>query len=68
MNNSSSTCCLDTAFHFSSSDQLFATCESEGDLKYVSLEWLKRMKRAAARTKDLADLEHLDELSKPTEH
>jgi hypothetical protein len=41
-------------------DQLFATCETQGNLKYVSLEWLKKMKRVAGRTKDRADLEYFE--------
>lgn len=34
--------------------------EAEG-FRYVSLEWLRKMKRAAGRTKDLLDLENLPE-------
>jgi len=41
--------------------QLFSSgVEAEG-LHYASLEWLKKMKKAAARTKDLLDLENLPE-------
>lgn len=36
-----------------------SSIESEG-LRYTSLDWLKRMKRAAGRTKDKLDLEQLD--------
>jgi hypothetical protein len=35
-----------------------SSIEAEG-LRFVSLDWLRRMKRAAGRTKDLLDLEKL---------
>jgi hypothetical protein len=39
--------------------QLLATSVEVGGIRFASLEWLRRMKRAAGRTKDLLDLENL---------
>ncbi len=39
--------------------QLFATGVEGAGLTFASLSWLRRMKRAAGRTKDHADLEEL---------
>jgi hypothetical protein len=39
--------------------ELFADSVSLGQLRFVSLRWLRRMKEQAARHKDLDDLEHL---------
>jgi hypothetical protein len=38
---------------------LFADSETANGVNYVSLEWLRRMKEASGRTKDLLDLEKL---------
>ena len=35
-----------------------SACEHDG-IRYVSLHWLRRLKTAAARPRDLADLENL---------
>lgn len=40
-------------------NELIKTSIPLAGARYASLEWLKRMKRAAARSKDLADLEQL---------
>ncbi len=40
-------------------DELFATAEVSGQRRFASLEWLKKMKRAAGRPQDQIDLEHL---------
>ena len=44
---------------------LYATAELSGGLRFASLEWLRRMKRTAERTKDRADLEELEKLHGP---
>jgi hypothetical protein len=41
--------------------QLIATGMDVGDLKFASLDALRRMKRASGRTKDLLDLDNLPE-------
>lgn len=46
-------------------EQLFATSLEADGIRYASLEFLRKMKKAAGRTKDLADLEHLDKLHPP---
>lgn len=38
---------------------LFATAIEVGGVRYTSLDWLKKMKQAAGRPKDLADLSQL---------
>jgi len=40
--------------------QLFETAVEGDGYRFSSLEWLKRMKRAAGRSKDLVDLEELE--------
>ena len=40
---------------------LFDSAVAMGDLKFVSLDWLRRMKHASARPKDLEDLQNLSE-------
>jgi len=40
-------------------DDLFATAVTFGGQPFVSLAWLKRMKAAAGRPRDLEDLRHL---------
>jgi hypothetical protein len=40
-------------------DVLFEDCETARGLKFVSLRWLRRMKAASQRPKDLMDLENL---------
>lgn len=40
-------------------DDLFATAQKSGTLRFVSLSWLRKMKLAAGRPQDLIDLEHL---------
>lgn len=40
-------------------EQLFASSVMAHDLSFASLEWLRRMKRASGRAKDLLDLENL---------
>ena len=40
---------------------LFDSAVAMGDLKFVSLDWLRRMKDASARPKDLEDLQNLSE-------
>ncbi len=40
-------------------DELFSTAVSIGQRRFASLEWLKRMKRAAGRPQDEIDLRHL---------
>ncbi len=40
-------------------DGLFSTAVSIGQRRFASLEWLKRMKRAAGRPQDEIDLRHL---------
>jgi hypothetical protein len=40
-------------------EELFATAKELNGMKYPSLDWLRRMKIAAGRGKDLDDLEHL---------
>lgn len=39
--------------------QLFDSAEVLNEIRFVSLDWLRKMKQAAGRPKDLADLEHL---------
>jgi hypothetical protein len=41
--------------------ELFAEPELLGELRFVSLSWLRKLKTAAGRHKDLDDLEHLPE-------
>jgi hypothetical protein len=41
--------------------ELLATAVEAAGLRFASLDWLRRMKRAAARPKDLLDLENLPE-------
>jgi hypothetical protein len=38
---------------------LFESCREAEGLRFVSLEWLRRLKAAAGRPKDLLDLENL---------
>lgn len=40
-------------------DDVFASAESVGELKFINLFWLRRMKAAAGRPQDLIDLAHL---------
>ena len=40
-------------------EDLFSTAIEVGGTRYASLEWLKKMKQAAGRPKDLADLSQL---------
>jgi hypothetical protein len=40
---------------------LFDSAVAMGDLAFVSLDWLRRMKHASARPKDLDDLQNLSE-------
>ncbi|NLX97952.1 MAG: hypothetical protein GXY83_17455 [Rhodopirellula sp.] len=40
-------------------DELLASSQESGGRKFVSLEWLRRMKQAAGRPKDRIDLENL---------
>ena len=40
-------------------DDLFATAITAGGRPFASLEWLRRMKVAAGRPRDLEDLKHL---------
>ena len=40
---------------------LFDSAVAMGDLKFVSLDWLRRMKHASARPKDLEDLQNLSD-------
>ena len=40
-------------------DAVIASGHEVAGLRVVSVEWLRKMKAAAGRTKDLADLEHL---------
>jgi hypothetical protein len=40
-------------------EEIFADSVLLGDLRFVSLTWLRKMKAAASRHKDLDDLEHL---------
>ena len=42
--------------------ELFNDAVPLGQLRFVSLGWLRKLKRAASRHKDLDDLEHLPEL------
>ncbi len=46
-------------FPDASLDDLFATAHVVGKHRFASLEWLKRMKRAAGRAQDQLDLENL---------
>lgn len=39
--------------------QLFESAELLKGIRFVSLDWLRRMKRASGRPQDLKDLEHL---------
>jgi hypothetical protein len=39
--------------------ELLADSIASGNLRFVSLSWLRRLKAQAARHKDLDDLEHL---------
>jgi hypothetical protein len=39
--------------------EIFADCVEVENLRFVSLQWLRKLKRAAGRHKDLDDLEHL---------
>lgn len=41
--------------------ELFSTSIDADGIRYCSLDWLRKMKKAAARTKDLLDLENLPE-------
>jgi hypothetical protein len=41
--------------------QLAASSEEEHGIRYVSLAWLRRMKKTAGRGKDVVDLENLPE-------
>jgi hypothetical protein len=43
-------------------DELFKDSVAAGNLRFVSLPWLRKLKAAAARHKDLDDLEHLPEV------
>lgn len=40
-------------------DDLFATAQKSGPLRFASLWWLRKMKLASGRPQDLIDLEHL---------
>ncbi len=40
-------------------DELFATAETIGSLRFASLNWLRRMKQASGRPQDKIDLENL---------
>jgi len=40
-------------------EEVFADSVKLGDLRFVSLRWLRRLKECAGRHKDLDDLEHL---------
>jgi hypothetical protein len=40
---------------------LLGSAVEAGGLKYVSLEWLRRLKQASGRPKDLLDLQNLPE-------
>ena len=42
-----------------SSDDVFFDSIELDNLRFVSLRWLRKLKRAAGRHKDLDDLEHL---------
>lgn len=42
-------------------DQLFMTSVEFGGFRFASLDWLRRMKSASGRSKDLTDLENLVE-------
>jgi hypothetical protein len=42
-------------------DDLFSNAVFLGELRFVSLYWLRKLKTAAGRHKDLDDLEHLPE-------
>ena len=42
--------------------ELFDDAVALGELRFVSLAWLRKLKRTANRHKDLDDLEHLPEL------
>ena len=42
-------------------ERLFATAVDQGSHRYVSLEWLRKMKSAASRPKDQLDLDNLPE-------
>ncbi len=41
--------------------QLFTSAIAVGDFKFASLDWLRKMKRASGRDKDLIDLKNLPE-------
>ena len=41
-------------------DSLFADCELSNGVRYVSLDWLKKMKHASDRPQDRLDLERLE--------
>ena len=40
-------------------NELYDTGITSGEVRYVSLEWLRRMKRAAGRPRDVEDLDNL---------
>ncbi|MFW5893868.1 MAG: hypothetical protein ACOCUY_01910 [Verrucomicrobiota bacterium] len=40
-------------------DEVFNTCKFANGIRFVSLDWLRRMKRAANRPKDRLDLDEL---------
>lgn len=40
-------------------DELFASCETNDQRRFASLEWLRKMKEAAGRPKDQIDLDNL---------
>ena len=42
-------------------EELFTDAVLLGQLRFVSLSWLRKLKTAAGRHKDLDDLEHLPE-------
>jgi hypothetical protein len=39
--------------------EVFTDCETSDGIRLISLRWLRRLKQAAARHKDLDDLENL---------
>jgi hypothetical protein len=45
--------------------QVYDTAITHNGMRFVSLEWLRRMKRTAGRPKDLLDLEELEKLHGP---
>ena len=44
---------------------VYDTADVQGGRRYVSLEWLRRLKRLAGRTKDLLDLAELEKVHGP---